>query len=475
MEKEAAQELNTEGNEAVEEAIEEDEDDQSVTLFGKKYKRVLHKIVPTNKDSLENPETAQERKQVIDEFIENTQNMFNMYYERAATLDRLSGLKSNEIMQVVAPRPKKLKKESKELLTKLKKYNITLDAKGDVDYSGCPYPHVVKKLQQNPLVKIALLQEDLEYEFPHKEVQMELARKIREDYDEYKKESERIRKANVVEERDDSIASDDSPFHKQYNISYPKADIQKDGGKKEAIPTQNMNDQDLLSPEATYRVFETYQERTARLEKKWLKNRLASLEPGVEKPSAEEQQNLIEQAIDKLRRVKYLVDQKNLENAKDLIFEEHKVFTKDEMLADSEAPAEKLIHYLKNPEDKRRLTQTDEIDDDKMIRMIARKNIVEDTITPFEDHPTQRLGEEDTREYKTIQLQQRFLEKERQRLMKASLKDKDDTQTEAEIPTAKVDAKDAAKAERKKLVEYIKQKTEKTPAGADKTAKTKGK
>jgi hypothetical protein len=405
--------------------------------------------------------------------------MFNMYYERAATLDRLSGLTSSEIMQSVAARPTKSKRESKDLLTKLRKYNITLDAKGDVDYSGCPYPHVVKKLQQNPLVKIALLQDDLQYEFPHKEVQMELARKIREDYDDYKRESDRIKKANIVEEKEEAITSDDSPFHKQYSISYPKAELEKSGIEKEAPPTQDMADQDLLSPEATYRVFETYQERTARLEKKWLKTRLASLEPGVEKPSAEEQHELIGSAIEKLRRVKFLVDQKNLENAKDLIFEEHKVFTKEEMLADSEVHSEKLIHYLKTPEDKRRLTQTDEIDDDKMLRMIARKNIVEDTVKPFTDFAEQRLGEEDTREYKHIQLREKYLEKERRRLIRASTQEAEEFQPELEATAAKVDPKDASKAERKKLVEYIKQKTDKTAtstsvAGGDKNTK-KGK
>jgi len=398
--------------------------------------------------------------------------MFNLYYERASALDRLSGLTDNEIMNVVAPTPSQLKRQTKDLLKKLIKYNIKLDSNGEVDYSGCPYPHVVKKLKENPMVKIALLQNDLEYELPHREVQMDLAKRIKQDYEEYQREAERLRKSSEkTEETDTAINADDSPFHKQYNISYPKAEVYKPKEEKTGIPRQDLGDMDLLSPEATYRVFESYEERIARLEKKWLQSRLAAIESGPEKPTSQEQMALINQAVEKLRRVKFLVDQKNLENAKDLIFEEHKVFTKEEMLVDNEVQAEKLIHYLKYPEEKRRLTARDELDDDKMLRMIARKEIIEDTVKPFEDYYNHRLEESDTKEYRDIRMKQRKLEAEKKKAAQArEAKEAQDEEQDRQISQEEKEETKDSKSEKKKLVEYIKQSADK---GAKKAAKKK--
>lgn len=452
--KEKPSSIKTESNNKLED-IDDAELDE---LFETEYTRVLHKIVPKKGTSVEEPKTIGDRKEAISQFIENSKNMFNLYYNRAAALDRLSGLKDNEIMSSVAPRPSRMKKEAKSLLTKLKKYNITLTNKGEVDFSKCPHPNVIKQLQGNPLVKIVLLQDALEYEFPHKEVQMELAKKIREDYDDYKAEAERLRKLREKPEAEDTaIATDDSPFHKHFGISYPKTKLYKGDRAKESKPVQDITDTDLLSPEATYRVFESYPERIARLEKKWLQNRLASLEPGIEKPSSTEQLTLITQAVDKLRRAKFLIDQKNVENAKDLIFEEHKVYTKEELLADSQIHHENLIHYMRNPEEKRRLTQRDEVDDDKLMAMISRKEIIEDTVQPFENYADQRLEEEDTREAAQLKIRKRQQEAEMKKLSQPS--DGEEGFEEDPVLLGKTASKE--KSEKKKVVEYIKQQSEK--------------
>lgn len=384
--------------------------------------------------------------------------MFNHYYDRAATMDKLNGLTDNEIMSSVTAKPSKIKKESKALLTKLKKYNIFLNRKGEVDFSRCEYPHVIKKLQGNPLVKIVLLQSDLEYEFPHREVQMELAKRIRQDYDDYKAEAERLRKLREKpEEPDQAIATDDSPIHKHFGISYPKVKPYKMNAQKEEIPEQDITDTDLLSPEATYRVFESYPERIVRLEKKWLQNRLAALEPGVERPSASEQTVLIKEAVDKLRRAKFLIDQKNLENAKDLLFEEHKVYTKEEMLTDSQYKHENIIHYLKNPEERRRLTSRDEADDDKIMSMVARKEVIEDTHVPFDELHNQILEEGDTKEARQIRMKKKQEEESIRKLLMENAGAPD--QEEAlDIGGPESEVKGG---EKKKVAEYIKQTTEK--------------
>jgi len=380
--------------------------------YEKKYVRVLHKVVPQYKEGLileEQVFDKDKRTDIISSFITNTKNMFNLYYERASALDKLSGLSDREIMDAVVTTPTRIKKQAKKLLKQLEKHNIKLDATGEVDYSGCSEPNVVKKLRENPLVKAVLMQSDLQFEFAHREHQLDAARLAKEEYAHIKgarEAEERQREEEQLKERSAELSStsESSPFHQQYNIQYPAAEPVfvkevKETAREKAEANARLTNENL-SAEATYRVFETYEERMMRLEKKWLKSRLVALEGGIEKPSEEEQSAALTRTIEKLRRLKYLVEQKNLENAKNLLFAEHRVFTKEEILADKDVSVEKLYDYLRLPDEKRRLHSIDEIDDNKILEMIRRKEVLEDTVKPYQDNFAYKLSQVDSFETK---------------------------------------------------------------------------
>lgn len=463
------------------------EGEQTITpgdKYAQKYTRVLHKIVPERQE----PEVEYDqhlnkdsRTNIIESFAKNTKNMFNLYYERAAALDRLSGLTDQEVMDTVVTTPRKIKKQSRQLLNKLQKYNIKLDSKGEVDFSECPYPNITKKYMNNPLVKIVLMQADLDYEFPHREAQLEAARRARQEFEDAKREREREKQQEEEEakrkfEQEQGFSSEQSPFHQQYNIHYPQSEkyrepVRVETAREKAQRYAQENKEENLSAEATYRVFETYDERMVRLEKKWLKNRLVTLEAGVERPTEDEKQDLLDKAVNKLRRLKFLVDQKNTENAKDLLFKEHRVLSKEELLRDKDSHYEKLVDYLRLPDEKRRLHTIDEIDDNKILTMIKKKEIVEDTNEPFDNSVRTVLNEGDAIDVKLQKVKDILYAKEvqgiKQPTAKGSQSRRDDAM-EKDVEAddmMKLETASGVKDERKKLIDHIKASTDKKKAG----------
>ena len=65
--------------------------------------------------------------------------------------------------------PTKLKKNAKGLLKLLEKHNVTLDENGDPDLKDVQNSHVKKLLLKNiKLVRVTLMQADMEFEYPQK-------------------------------------------------------------------------------------------------------------------------------------------------------------------------------------------------------------------------------------------------------------------------------------------------------------------
>lgn len=97
-----------------------------------------------------------------------------------------------------------MRKTAKSFLGKLHKYGVYLDEDGEVNLSGVELKNVREYLKKNEdLVKITLMQADLEFEYPHKLERLkaradvlELAQKEEEklDFAEYAKEAEAARK-----------------------------------------------------------------------------------------------------------------------------------------------------------------------------------------------------------------------------------------------------------------------------------------
>lgn len=100
--------------------------------------------------------------------------------------------------------PTKLKKSAKSFLKKLQKYGVELDDNGDLNLYDVKDDNVKKYLMKNErLVKLTLMQADLEFEYPQKIERMmikadllELANKEEEKlkFAAFAKEAEEARK-----------------------------------------------------------------------------------------------------------------------------------------------------------------------------------------------------------------------------------------------------------------------------------------
>ena len=78
-------------------------------------------------------------------------------------------MSDEEVLRKVRESPTKLKKAAKNLLNKLRKHNVGLDMNGDIDYSRVNENNIVTFVKQNEtLVKLTLMQADLEFEYPQK-------------------------------------------------------------------------------------------------------------------------------------------------------------------------------------------------------------------------------------------------------------------------------------------------------------------
>ena len=65
--------------------------------------------------------------------------------------------------------PTQLKRKAKSFLKKIRKHGAKLDDAGDLDLSEVELANVRKFMSDNaPLVKLTLMQADLEFEYPHK-------------------------------------------------------------------------------------------------------------------------------------------------------------------------------------------------------------------------------------------------------------------------------------------------------------------
>ncbi len=132
----------------------------------KKYEPVLYEIV-------NDPQASSKEREgltsIQEGFIQRTERLLQIFHQRSHIHDGLKNLSDREVILKVREAPTKLKKSAQSLLKKLRRHSIRLDDNGDVDYSGCSNEHVVSELKKNDnLVRLTLMQADLEFEYPQK-------------------------------------------------------------------------------------------------------------------------------------------------------------------------------------------------------------------------------------------------------------------------------------------------------------------
>lgn len=100
-------------------------------------------------------------------FLSRTERLLQIFHQRSHIHDGLKNLSDKEVIRKVREAPTKLKKSAQTFLKKLKKHGVHLDDRGDVVYSAIEDDHVRSELKKNDsLVRLTLMQADLEFEYP---------------------------------------------------------------------------------------------------------------------------------------------------------------------------------------------------------------------------------------------------------------------------------------------------------------------
>lgn len=129
------------------------------------YQPVMYQVVQ-NKAALQNRESALE---IQEGFLDRTERVLRQHQQRSHIHDGLKNLSDAEVIQKVVESPTKLKRNAKAFLHLLRKHGVVLDQNGEVDHSNVKNEHVVEMLKRKEqLVKVTLMQADLEFEYPHK-------------------------------------------------------------------------------------------------------------------------------------------------------------------------------------------------------------------------------------------------------------------------------------------------------------------
>ena len=363
------------------------------------------KIVNRKTDS--NPSKMSEKDHFTD-FFSRSKRLLKAYYEKAYVRDRLDSLTDKEILYTIRETPTKIKKACKGILSQIEKNNITIKEDGSLDFSRCENPFVIRKLENNPMVKYALLQESLDYGFVH----LTTKKKVSEDI---KRELLTQRAADIRQEEEDTKEERELELKKQANQSeidkkigfisaggFARTGQEDEGGRRFAEPADLIEGTEYRTDQKGV-LLESFPERLLRLEKRWLRERMASIEGGVENLDEEEIAKKLQELTEKVRRVKMQVDRQAMAEAQEMMFEEHSFLTFKEMMTEK-TPIERLLNYYSLPVDQRQPGLVEDQEFSSIRAMIKRKEIVEDLVAPFDLDANSQLEYEDTQDMREASL-----------------------------------------------------------------------
>jgi len=254
-----------------------------------------------------------------------------------------------------AEAPKKLKKYFRHLVKRLDKTGIKLDPNGEIDWSEVDPKHFGRWAPKKEIIKMALKMRDLEFEFPQKLEKMKL-------------------KSSMIELLDQEEAKLELA-KKKYDKSMegqPEKEVQRD-------PVY-LWDHDLLESK-----FENPDERAHRIHKEWIQLKRANVLENPDKRTTEEQVDLQNEIVDKIRDLRWRVDQELVRRKLDPIFKfNYHRYTKSMFMFDSDIEFSKLKTFLdRNP----RILQEDPLvgtEYKKIMELLRRKRIVETTTNKYE-------------------------------------------------------------------------------------------
>ena len=350
----------------------------------KSYEPALYQII-------NHPKDFKDDESLIDiqrGFINRSEKLLAMHRERSTINDGLKGLSDKEIVQKIKEVPTRIKKNAKSLLKKLEKFNVKLDNDGNVDYSGVPYPHLVKNLKKiDTLIKIALMEKDLQFEYPQHLEKIKIKGDILMIAN-----AEESRMNKMEHEREIMEMQLNELNYEQYFGCFTSNDVKnikeltnvdgvnkKKGTYEEFVKeraSKHIFENDIL--EKTYKFWEAPHERERRLKEIWIDLKRKNAIGGPDARTTNEQLALQEVIVDKIRDIRWKIDQEMVKHNLDPLFKyAYTKYTKDEFMYDSEIQFSKLKAFLhKNP----RILKEDSIISQEyltIINLIRRKKLLE--------------------------------------------------------------------------------------------------
>ncbi|CAD8070204.1 unnamed protein product [Paramecium sonneborni] len=311
------------------------------------YRKSLIKVVHHD-DKPE--ETTHKQDQEL--FKERATNVFDCYYRRVSTQDKLNGLSDKQILQNIRQSPQKIKRRLAKYLKILDQYNITLDDEGDFLMPE-DVPEKIKNQIEKAIFYHAKLYEQIDFEYSHHEHLDTLQKELDERLEEQK-----LKRRNINEDAEYAV--------------------------KKVLQDANIKAQN------TYALFETPNERLARLQIKWLYRKIDefTLVKLKNEDQSQEAQKLIDEKIDKLdnqaknivdnlRKLKLELEYQSFAKTGKQLFKEHAVLLQDkELFVDAnKLQMNEIDIYFKVPVDQRRLTQAGQVNDDIIHNLIKVQNL----------------------------------------------------------------------------------------------------
>ena len=131
------------------------------------YQPVMYKVI---KDHEARGKAQDESLLEIQQgFLDRTERLLKQHMQRSHIHDGLKELSNQEIIDKVRRGPKKLKKRAQGFLSVLKRFNVTLDDDANPVFDHIKDSNIRNYLQKKEsLVRVTLMQADLEFEYPQK-------------------------------------------------------------------------------------------------------------------------------------------------------------------------------------------------------------------------------------------------------------------------------------------------------------------
>lgn len=360
-----------------------------------RYQPVLYKVI-------KDPSELAERESLTEsheKFLDGTEKILQLHHQRSHINDGLKHMSDRQLIQKVREAPTKLKRSAKSFLKRIVKVGAKLDDQGDLDLSEVKDKNVVKYLEKNDgLVKLTLMQADLEFEYPQKLEKMQIKADVIEMVN---KEEEKFQFAAFAKEAEEArkrVLTYEEYFQldplKDGHIRAPK----KSQGSSKGDTTyeqflkekesDNLFKNDLL--ELEYKFWETDQDKEERIQKLWIDlKRKNALNVDNDKETTKEQMDLNNEITEITRRVRWRVDQELVRRSIQPIFKENYYsYDKAEFLTDADFEFYKIKKLLdKNP----KMLKDDPvlgIDYLKIINLIKQKKLLERTCDKFDPSST---------------------------------------------------------------------------------------